>query len=85
MLNPPVAMKPFEVRAVGQLMTRLSVQYEDELAKYANQLEDVIEKMGYSDKCLGLVIDGDMATSLEGYYFTSGDTQEVFVSNCLVV
>ena len=83
MLDPPVTMNSFKVRAVGQLMTRFSLQYEGEFAKYANLLEDAIKKMDYLDKCHGFLIDGDMAAKLEGY-FTVCDTGEVFVSICLV-
>ena len=42
MLDPLVPMKPFEARTIGQFMTRLSLQYEDELARCANLLEVVI-------------------------------------------
>ena len=76
MLDPPVPMKPFETRTIGQFMTRLSLQYEDELARCANLLEVVIKKMGFLDKCHGFVIDGDMAASLDGY-FTSSDSGEI--------
>jgi len=75
MLDPPVTMKPFEARPVEQLMAQLSLNDANELSKYASLLEEVIGKMGFSDKCHGFVIDGDMAASLEGY-FTSRDTGE---------
>ena len=81
MLDPPL---PFEARTIEQLMARLSLQHEDELAKYVNLLEDAIKKTGYLDKCHGFLIDGDMAAKLEGY-FTMRDTGEVSVSICLVV
>jgi len=61
-------------------MAQLSLQYEDELAKYANLLEDVIEKMDFSDKCHGFILDGEAAGSLEGH-FTSHGTRERFVSS----
>jgi len=55
MLDPPVTMKPLEARAMEQLMTRLSLRYEDELARYANLLEGVINEVGSLDKCYGLL------------------------------
>ena len=80
MLDPPVPMKPFEARTIGQFMTRLPLQYEDELARCANLLEvDVIKKMGFLDKCHGFVIDGDVAASLDSY-FKSSDSGERYVS-----
>jgi hypothetical protein len=79
MLDPPVTMRPFEVRSMEQLMVQLSLQYEDELARHANLLEDATEKLDFSDKCHGFLTDGDMAASLEGY-FTPRDTGEICVS-----
>ena len=75
MLDPPVTANPFEVRTIEQLMTQLSLQYEDELAKYAEMLEGAIKKVGHSDECHGFVIDGDMTATLEGH-FTGGGTRE---------
>ena len=79
MFDPPVTMKSFEVRAVGQLMTQLSLQYEGELAEYANLLEDTIKKLGFSDKCHGFVMDRDTSASLEAH-FTSRNISERYVS-----
>ena len=84
MLDPPVTAKPLEVRSIDRRMTQLSLQYEDDLAKYANQLEDTIEKMGFSDKCHRFLIGGDMTARLDGY-FTLRDTGEVSVSICSAV
>ena len=68
MLDPSVTMKPFEVRPVGQLMTRLSLEYEGELAKYVDLPEGAIEKVGSPGECRGFIIDGDMAARLEDYF-----------------
>ena len=83
MLDPPVTMKPFETQPIEELMTHLPLQHEHELGEYANLLGDTIKKMGFSDKCHGLIIDGDMAAKLEGY-FTLHDAGEVSVSICLI-
>ena len=58
MLDPPVTMKPFEARSIKEFMTQLSLEYEGELARYANLLEDVIKKMGFPEACYGFVVDG---------------------------
>ena len=79
MLDPPVVVKPFETRTIEELMTRLSLQYEDELATHADLLGDMIMKMGMVDECRGFVIDGDMAAPLKDY-FTSRDHGERSVS-----
>ena len=84
MLDPPVTMKLFEARTIEQQMAQLSLQYEGELAKCADLLEDAIKNIGCLDKCHGFLIDGDMAANLEGY-FTLRDTGEVSVSICLIV
>ena len=82
MLDPPVTMKPFETRAVEELMTQLSLQYGDELTTHADLLGDMIKKIGLADKCHGFVIDGDMAAPLKDY-FTSRDHGERSVSTLL--
>ena len=84
MLDPPVMMKRFEARTIDQHMAQLSLEYKDDLTKYTNQLEDVIKKMGFSDRCHGFLIDGDMAAELEGY-LTQRDKGEVSVSICLPI
>ena len=45
MLDSPVTMKPFEVQTVEELI-RLSLQFEGELARRANPLENLVKKMG---------------------------------------
>ena len=79
MLDPPVTMKSFEAQSIEELMTRLSLEYEGDLARYANLLEEVVKKMGSPGECHGFVIDGDMAASLDGY-FAPRDTGERSVS-----
>ena len=79
MLDPPVTVKPFKAQSIEELMTRLSLGYEGDLARYANLLEDVVKKMGSPDECHGFVIDGDMAASLDGY-FAFRHTGEISVS-----
>ena len=83
MLDPSVTMKPFETQTIEELMKHLSLQYEGELDRYSNLLEHVIKKMGFSGNCHGIIIDGDMAAKLEGY-FTLRDAGEVFVSIRLI-
>lgn len=72
MLDPPVAVKPFEVRGVGRLMAQHSIQHEDKLVKYANLLGDMIKKMDFSDKCNGFIMNGDAAGSSEGHFASRG-------------
>ena len=84
MLDPPVTRKPFQAQTIEELMERLTLRYEGDLAAYAKLLEDVIKKMGDLEECHGFMIDGDMAAKLEGY-FTSRDTGEASVSVWLVV
>ena len=83
MLDPPVTTKPFPAWTPQELLEHLSIRYENDLDKYVRLLENVIKEMGFSDKCHGLIIDGDMAAKLDGY-FTSRDTGEVSVSICRV-
>jgi len=84
MLDPPVTMKPFQVRTIEQLMTQLSLEPGDGFKKYAELLKGAIKNVGHSNECHGFIIDGDMAARLEGY-FTSRDMGEASVSICLVV
>jgi len=84
MLDPPVTTKPFTLPTIEELVARLSIGPENDLGKYLGLLEDVIKEMGFSDKCHGFIIDGDMAAKLKGY-FTLRDTKEASVRICLVV
>ena len=84
MMDPPVAMKSFEVQTVGQLMMQLSLENGDEINKDIKLLEGAIKNVGHMDECHGFFVDGDMAACLEGYS-TSRDTGEVPVSICLVM
>ena len=84
MMDPPVAMKSFEVQTIEQLMMQLSLENGDEINKDIKLLEIAIKNVGHMGECHGFVVDGDMATCLEGY-FTSRDMGEVSVSICLVM
>jgi len=84
MLDPPVAMKPFTLPTIEELMARLSIGSENDLGKYVSLLEDVIKKMGFSDDlCHGFIIDGEMAAKSEGYPVLR-DAREVYTSISLV-
>ena len=84
MLDPPVTTNPLTLSTIEELMENLSIGPNNDLGKYVGLLEDMVKRMGFSDKCHGFIIDGDMAAELEGY-FAPCDTREVYVSIWLVV